>query len=242
MKKVLSIAIALCMMLTLSVCAFADDTVVLNLDQEDAYIFWSNGNWETGEFTDYAMTDFIAALQTEGAQLVITRGTESHIEHNGGETYEKFLITNSWYSGADVTTGNTWVALGTAGHNSTTEPDVGIIDCISDDGITIVYDANTIAQALVDGGFDVEGTTVLFISNSLPAGSYKISNISVILPESAAAEETTDEADASSDVEETTEAVESTETSTASSPDTGVALALVPMAIAGIAVVSSKRR
>ncbi len=53
-----------------------------------------------------------------------------------------------------------------------------------------------------------------------------------------------DEEDASSEtveaVEETTEATE--ETTTAASPSTGVALALVPMAIAGIAVVSSKRR
>ncbi|MCD8345058.1 MAG: hypothetical protein LUC38_03750 [Oscillospiraceae bacterium] len=241
MKKVLSIALAIVMVLSVSVVAFADDTVVLNLDQEDAYIFWSNGNWSTGEFTDYLMTDLIAALQTEGTQLVITRSAETHIEHSGSETYEKFLVTDSWYSGVDVESGYNWVSLGTAGHNSTTEPGVGIIDCISDDGITIVYDGNTIAQALVDGGFDAEGHSVVFISNSSPESQYKVSNISVIVPEGAAAEEAeeTEEAEAA---EETTEAAESTETSTASSPDTGVALALVPMAIAGIAVVSSKRR
>ncbi len=239
MKKVLSIALAIVMVLSVSVCAFADDTVVLNLDQEDAYIFWSNGNWESGNFTDYTVAELVEALQVEGAQLVITRSAESTIVHNGSETYEKFLITNSSYSGSDVESGYTWVSLGTRGHNSTTEPDVGIIDPISDDGVTVVYDGATVAQRLVDGNFVVDGTTLVFISNSLPAGEYKISNISVIVPESAAAEETTEE---TSETEETTEAAESSETSTASSPDTGVALALVPMALAGIAVVSTKRR
>ncbi|MCD7824326.1 MAG: hypothetical protein LUG86_10005 [Oscillospiraceae bacterium] len=239
MKKVLSIVLAIVMVLSVSVVAFADDTVVLSLDQEDVYLFWSNGNWNTGDFTDYAMTDFIAALQTEGAQLVVVRASESTIQFSDGGDYEKILITNSWYSGADVTTGDTWVALGTAGHTDADEPNKGIIDPISDDGVTIVYDANTVGQALADGGFGVDGTTVTFISNSHPDGVYKFSSISVIVPEGAAAAEETEEAEAA---EETTEAAESTETSTASSPDTGVALALVPMAIAGIAVVSSKRR
>ncbi|MCC8196162.1 MAG: hypothetical protein LIO49_05075, partial [Ruminococcus sp.] len=209
MKKVLSIALAIVMVLSVSVVAFADDTVAFDLDQEDVYLFWSNDNWSTGDFTDYAMTDFIAALQTEGAQLVIVRASESTIQFADGGDYEKILITNSWYSGADVTTGDSWVALGTAGHTDADEPNKGIIDPISDDGVTVVYDANTIAQALADGGFDVEGTTVTFISNSSPAGVYKFSSISVVVPEVVedvnASEETTEEA--------TEEASESTETS-----------------------------
>ncbi|MCD8006826.1 MAG: hypothetical protein LUF29_07650 [Oscillospiraceae bacterium] len=54
-------------------------------------------------------------------------------------------------------------------------------------------------------------------------------------------EETTEEAEATEEVtEEATE--EASEETTTASPSTGVALALLPMAIAGIAVVSSKRR
>ncbi len=49
----------------------------------------------------------------------------------------------------------------------------------------------------------------------------------------------TAEAEETAETEETTEAAEET---TTTSPSTGVALALVPMAIAGFAVVSSKRR
>lgn len=56
-----------------------------------------------------------------------------------------------------------------------------------------------------------------------------------------AEEETADATEETAEAtEETTEAAE--ETTTTTSPSTGVALALVPMAIAGIAVVSSKRR
>ncbi|MCD7784629.1 MAG: hypothetical protein LUH18_03475 [Oscillospiraceae bacterium] len=243
MKKVLSIAIALCMMLTLTVCVFADDEVIFSEDT----MFWSSGNWNDYTLENATITEFVELLQTEGAVLVVTRDTEFHIEHSGSETYEKILILNSWWSGTDVNSGLQWVSLGTAGHTSTTEPDVGIIDCISDDGVTVMWDGATVAQALIDGGFNVEGSSPCMIINCSADGAYKISNVSIIVTETVAEEtaeeETTEEAEAS-ETEETTESSESTETASAStsSPDTGVALALVPMAIAGIAVVSSKRR
>ncbi|MCD8006822.1 MAG: hypothetical protein LUF29_07630 [Oscillospiraceae bacterium] len=245
MKKFVSIAIALVMVLSLTVCAIADDALL----SEDT-MFWSNGNWSDYTLDDITMPALLEALQTEGACLVLTRDTESTIEFGDG-TWEKFCILDSWWSGSDVTTGNSWVVLGTGKSTSEDEPGTGIIDCVYDDGITIMWDGATVAQALIDGGFNSEGG-VTIISNSSNDGAYKIINVSVVISEYAssasteeesAEEETTEEAE-SAETSETTESTESTETTSAStsSPDTGVALALVPMAIAGIAVVSSKRR
>ncbi|MCD7890031.1 MAG: hypothetical protein LUG23_09010 [Oscillospiraceae bacterium] len=240
MKKFVSIAVALVMVLSLTVCAFADD-----LPSEDT-VFWSNGNWADYTLDNITMPELIEALQTEGACLSITRDTETHLVYDDG-VWEKFCILDSWWSGVDVTTGYQWVTLGTGGTTSADEPDGGIIDCVYDDGVTILWDGATVAQALIDGGFNSEGGVTL-INNSSNDDSYKITNVSVVISEYATStssaeeetEETTEEAEAT---EETTEeASESTETTTASSPDTGVALALVPMAIAGIAVVSTKRR
>ncbi len=248
MKKFVSIAVALVMVLSLTVCAFADDALL----SEDT-VFWTNGNWADYTLDDITMPELIEALQTEGACLAVTRDTETHLVYDDG-VWEKYCILDSWWSGTDVTTGYQWVTLGTGGTTSADEPDGGIIDCVYDDGVTIMWDGATIAQALIDGGFNSEGGVTMII-NSSDDGAYKVTNVSVVISEyatstSSAEEETTDEtsddADAAEDTsdatEETAEASESTETSTASSPDTGVALALVPMAIAGIAVVSSKRR
>ncbi|MCD7847628.1 MAG: hypothetical protein LUG49_06340 [Oscillospiraceae bacterium] len=233
MKKFVSIAVALVMVLSLTVCAIADDALV----SEDT-MFWTNGNWADYTLDNITMTELLEALQTEGACLVLTRDPETHIVYDDG-TWEKFCILDSWWSGTDVTTGNGWVVLGSGGTTSEDEPDGGIIDCVYDDGVTVMWDGATVAQALIDGGFNSEGGVTMII-NSSDDGAYKITNVSVVVSDVASSveEETTEEA--SSDAEETTEA--STETSTASSPDTGVALAFVPMAIAGIAVVSSKRR
>ncbi len=243
MKKFVSIAVALVMVLSLTICAVADDALL----SEDT-VFWSNGNWNPYTLDTITMPELIEALQTEGACLSVTRDTETHIVFDDG-TWEKFCILDSWWQGVDVTTGNQWVTLGTGGSTSEDEPGTGIIDCVYDDGVTILWDGATVAQALIDGGFNSEGNVYMII-NSSNDGAYKVSNVSVVISEYATSassaeeeteetEETTEEAEAA---EETSEAAESTETSTASSPDTGVALALVPMAIAGIAVVSSKRR
>ena len=246
MKKFVSIALAIVMVLSVSVCAFADDALV----SEDT-VFWSNGNWNDYTLDSITMPALLEALQTEGACLVVTRDTETHLVYDDG-VWEKFMILDSWWSGVDATTGNQWVCLGTGGTTSADEPDSGIIDCVYDDGVTIMWDGATVAQALIDGGFNSEGNAYMII-NSSDDGAYKVTNVSVVISEyatstSSSEEETTDETsdeaaeDTSDATEETAEASESTETSTASSPDTGVALALVPMAIAGFAVVSSKRR
>jgi len=233
MKKVLSIALALCMMLTLTVCVFADDEVIWSEDT----LFFTSGNWN-----DYSFDDgdgLLEALQVEGAVLVITRDAESGVTGGGtSDSYENFILIDSWY----VCSPYVW--LGTAGHTAADEPSKeGLIDCLSDDGLVCMYDAATVYAAYEAGGALAGGSPII-ISNTSAEGVYKITNVSVIVPETPVATSTeSEETEEASEetAEETTEA-SSTETSTASSPDTGVALALVPMAIAGIAVVSSKRR
>ncbi|MCD7731880.1 MAG: hypothetical protein LUH56_00350 [Oscillospiraceae bacterium] len=228
MKKVLSIALAIVMVLSVSVVAFADDEVIWGPEE---HLFFNSDSWATQEIED--PDAFLEALQVEGAVLVITRDTEVHIGFETDGAYENFCLIDSWYS-----TGDERCWLGTAGHTSADEPDKGIIDCLSDDGVTVTYDANAVYARYEEMGALNGGTPTLVINTS-ETNAYKVSYISVIVPETTE-EEAVEDVNAT---EETTEeASESTETSTASSPDTGVALALVPMAIAGFAVVSSKRR
>ncbi len=230
MKKVLSIVLAIVMVLSVSVVAFADDEVLFS-EEVDFFV----GNWVTATLEN--SDDFLEALQVEGAQLVLTRSTNAGIVYEDDGPYENYLLFDSWYQGGS------YIWLGTGGHSTADEPgkaDEGMIDCLEDDGINIYYDANTVYAALEAAGDIIEYDSIMVISNVTDDASFRLVTVSVILPESAA-EETAEEAEAS-EAEETAEASESTETSTASSPDTGVALALVPMAIAGIAVVSSKRR
>ncbi|MCD7890028.1 MAG: hypothetical protein LUG23_08995 [Oscillospiraceae bacterium] len=228
MKKVLSIALAIVMVLSVSVVAFADDEVIWSEDT----LFFTAGNW-----ADYTLEDgdgLLEALQVEGAVLVITRDAESGVTGGGtSDSYENFILIDSWY------VCNPYVWLGTAGHTAADEPSKeGLIDCLSDDGLVVTYDAATVYAAYEAGGA-LDGGSPIIIINTSAEGAYKVTNISVVVPETTE-EEAVEDVNAS---EETTEeASESTETSTASSPDTGVALALVPMAIAGFAVVSSKRR
>ena len=233
MKKVLSIAVALCMMLTLTVCVFADDEVVWSEDT----MFFSAGNWES--YTVEDPDGLLEALQTEGAVLTITRSAESGVTEGGTSTsYENFVLIDSWYAC------DPYVWLGTAGHTTADEPDkAGLIDCLSDDGLVCTYDAATVYAAYEAAG-GLDGGSPIIISNTSASGVYSITNISVVIPETPIETSSDVEVESTDATEETTEA--STETSSssssASSPDTGVALALVPMAIAGFAVVSSKRR
>ncbi|MCD8106899.1 MAG: hypothetical protein LUE20_02905 [Oscillospiraceae bacterium] len=239
MKKVLSIVLAIVMVLSVSVVAFADDEVIWGPEE---HVFFNSSSWATQEIDD--PEGFLEALQVEGAVLVITRDTEVHIQYTENTeeadgTYENFCFIDSWYS-----TGDERCWLGTAGHSSSDEPDKGIIDCLSDDGITVTYDANAVYARYEEMGA-LSGGTITLVINTSETNAYKVSSISVILPETT---EETSEDDSSSETAEASE--DATETSTesssssssSSSPDTGVALALVPMAIAGIAVVSSKRR
>ncbi|MCD8107682.1 MAG: hypothetical protein LUE20_06950 [Oscillospiraceae bacterium] len=196
----------------------------------------SSNGWGQLDLGDTALID---ALSTEGALLVITRDGVSDTVHNGSETYEKFGLVNSWWSGD-------WIALGTAGHTSATED--GVIDCISDDGTTAVYDGATVYAEWVSRGMNAGGTALL-ISNT--SNTLHISNVTVYVPvgtivaEDVDVEEPVESTDTETEEDGddlTVDDIDEVETPAETNPTTGVALALVPMAIAGLAVVSSKRR
>ncbi len=221
----------------------AGTTTIDGVEYEAAYssdIKLASGSWSAADLGDTSILD---ALATEGALLVVTRDSEQNIVFSNEETiYEKFVLVNSWYSGDTV-------QLGTAGHTSADEPDTGIIDCISDDGTTAVYDGNTIYDTWVSNGLNAGGT-VLFISNT-SSTDYSIANITVYVPAGTVTAEDVDVDEPAEEGETETEDDEAedltvdddtTETPAETNPTTGAVLALVPMAIAGFAVVSSKRR
>ncbi|MCD7733481.1 MAG: hypothetical protein LUH56_08605 [Oscillospiraceae bacterium] len=181
-------------------------------------------------------TSLMDALSIEGAILVIERDTETLVSY-ADEEYEKILFIDSWWSN-----NSTPISLGTAGHTSADED---VIDCLSDDGITIIYDGATIYQAWVDGGYAEGGSELVLISNT--SASYKIINVTVYVPagtviEEVAVDEPAEDTNSETEDDELdvddTDAEEVTETN----PTTGAVLALVPMAIAGFAVVASKRK
>ncbi|MCD7771608.1 MAG: hypothetical protein LUH23_05930 [Oscillospiraceae bacterium] len=128
------------------------------------------GNWEQVNLD--SDTSLMDALAEDGAILVVTRDTETVVSYADGG-YEKLLFIDSWWSN-----NSTPMALGTAGHTSADESDV--IDCTSDDGITIIYDGATIYQAWVDGGYADGGNAIVFISNT--SASYNIVSIQVLVP------------------------------------------------------------
>ncbi len=147
--------------------------------------------------------------------------------------------------------------LGTGGHTDADEESTTIIDCISDDGVSVMYDGNTIYDAWVAAGMSNGGTATLITNTS---GLYQITNVTVYVPAGSATSEevTVEEVEISEPQEPTdteteedgTDDVDVSETGTddttadvaESNPTTGVALALLPMAIAGFATVISKRR
>ncbi|MCD7823177.1 MAG: hypothetical protein LUG86_04065 [Oscillospiraceae bacterium] len=190
------------------------------------------GNWNKVSLGD---SSFATALSTEGAMLVITRDSESTISYVSGEAYEKFMIGKDDSNHVDLAT------VGT-----TTEDEEGLVAFTSDDGTTAIYDGATVYAALEAAGMADLDSYVL-ISNT--SGSYTITNVSVYVPagtivsEDVGVDEPAEEGETETEedgedltVEDETPAAEET------NPTTGVALALVPMAIAGFAVVSSKRR
>ncbi|MCD8006564.1 MAG: hypothetical protein LUF29_06275 [Oscillospiraceae bacterium] len=130
----------------------------------------SSSNWNSYSFSDTAIVD---AMATEGAILVVTRSTVPN-----EVSYDKFGFVDAYWS-----MGN-WVALGTATSKTTDTESPVDIDCVFDNGTTVVYDANTIYNALVAAGFYGEDCgPAQFISNS-GSETYTITNVSVYIPSS----------------------------------------------------------
>ncbi len=203
-------------------------------------ILFTSSGWGTYDLGDTALID---ALSVEGSILVITRDRETSITFDDN-SYEKFGLVDSWWSGD-------WMQLGTGGHTDADEESATIIDCISDDGVSVMYDGNTIYDAWVAAGMSNGGTATLITNTS---GLYQITNVTVYVPagsttveevEVTEPQEPTDtetEEDGTDDVDVSETDTDDTADVAESNPTTGVVIALVPMAIAGLAVVASKRR
>ncbi len=238
MKKIVSIAIALCLVFSLGLTAFAAEVVY----SED-FPFWDAGNWTESDIADED-GNFFELLNNENAYLVITRSVETHIEFSETE-WEKFNILDSWWSGVypnPVDEACQWIQLGTAGHTSEDEASI-LVDCVYDDGITIKWPGKPIYDLLAAAGALGKGKPHIICNEGAGEGIYKITNVSIVIEdEPIVAEDTTTEAPAedTTPAEDAPAAVE--DTATSAPADTGIALALVPMAIAAAAVVVSKRR
>ncbi len=251
MKKVLSIVLAIALVLSLSVVAFAEEKLI-----DEKLMFFSASNWS--QYTaDTTMADLVAALQTPGAYLVITRSNEpTDIDwDNGG--YEKFCITDSWWAGRipnDAGEEINVVRLGTGKHTIANMTAAGApydvsLDCVLDDGINVWYDGAALAAILVDCGFTAGGPAIEVTSNTSSA-DYDVVNMAVVIPDEpiAAPEAPVEEEAPAEDVPavEDTPAVEETPAVDAPADEapaeTGLALAIVPMIVALAAVVVSKKR
>ncbi len=130
----------------------------------------ASAEWDTTDLSDASLVE---ALATEGSVLVVTRSEETNIVFDtDAGTYDKFGLVNSWWSGD-------WIVLGTAGYASGDEDGVTVIDCISDDGTTVMYDGITVYNEWAARGMNAGGSA-LFITNS--SGSYTITNVTVLVP------------------------------------------------------------
>ncbi|MCD7824322.1 MAG: hypothetical protein LUG86_09985 [Oscillospiraceae bacterium] len=212
MKKFVSIAVALAMVLSLSIVAFADTTVA------------STEITVSGSYT----IDIL----------------------DGADFTDETLYLYIYFSLND----DSKAGWGPAGLCSPTDGSVNCIGYQSPGGYELTANADgyvcfaltDIAAAFEAAGFDANDGVILNWWEAEYCTPLSVALVSTDDNYAVAEEETTEAAEESAEAaEETTESTEassSEETASAASPSTGVALALVPMALAGIAVVSSKRR
>ncbi len=248
MKKFLAILAALVMVLSLTLCVAADDQVVLSED----LLFFTAGNWSQFDL-ETTMDDLLEALATPGSYFVVTRSNEiAETICFPDEGYEKFFMTDGWWSmrvpndaGEEIN----GIRMGTANHTIDAAVANGntydvTIDAVLDDGIKVWYDGAELLALLNSSLPESHGSSIVFVSNTSTT-SYKITNISVVVPETPIVEENEPVADTTENTEtpaDTTEP-ENTETPVEKEPaNTGIALAVVPMAVAAVAVALSKKR
>ncbi len=246
MKKFVSIVLAMLMVCAMAVTVCAEEV----LYSEDTP-FWDAGNWSEFDLTD-ADGNFFELLNNENAYLVLTRSKETHLEFADG-IYEKYCLLDTWWSAKYPNAADAecqWIELGTGGHGSAEEARV-LIDCVSDDGIKVMWPAKAIYDLLEANGALGKGTPHFICNSSATADDFKITNVSIIVPdapiEAPAAETTEPAADTTEPAADTTEpAADTTEPTpaaeTSEPADTGIVLALLPMAVAAAAVVVSKRK
>jgi len=231
MKKILSIILAAVLVLSMSVIAFADET----LFEHEVPFPEDNGWWQ-----DYAdlrsNADLITAMKTDGAKLVIKADAMVGDGADGHGYQYGFQDTNSW---TDVL-----VHFNFAGGEGNLAAESVVID---GDYAIITVDCKTMMDTAATLGAELNAFNWI---NGACSGA-KTYSISVIIPD-APAEAPAETTPAETTPAETTPAettpaettpAETTPAEETSEPaNTGIVLAVLPMAIAAAAVVVSKRK
>lgn len=218
MKKFVSIVLAMILVLSMSVVALAEEVLfTYEVKFPEEHGWWKDDQ----DFKSNA--DFIAALQTEGAKVVVKAdaavadGAEGHgFQYGIQETVDDwgYVLCHSNFANGEGAIG----------------ADSAIVD---GDYSYITFDAAAFLAACEANGVSTESWQWI---NGAAAG--KTYSISVIVPDAPAAETTEPAAETNEPAAETAPAADET-----SEPaNTGIVLALLPMAVAAAAVVASKRK
>lgn len=218
MKKFVSIVLAMILVLSMSVVALAEEVLfTYEVKFPEEHGWWKDDQ----DFKSNA--DFIAALQTEGAKVVVKAdaavadGAEGHgFQYGIQETVDDWgdVLCHSNFANGEGAIG----------------ADSAIVD---GDYSYITFDAAAFLAACEANGVSTESWQWI---NGAAAG--KTYSISVIVPDAPAAETTEPAAETNEPAAETAPAADET-----SEPaNTGIVLALLPMAVAAAAVVVSKRK
>lgn len=225
MKKIMALVLAIALALSLSVSAFAAE--LYNLTEKssedggaiDGFVI---SGWCPSLITEYqfpqVMADFKAAIQTEGAKIeVVSSGPINGIllqsyPLDGGSNYPHIIFTEGTSTEVDGKT-------------------VTVFDCAA------FIAAYTSTDHTDDPSVKLSMDNVLNFAVDASEGTV-LTSVRVYTEDEAPADDTTDEAapDESTDAEDVAPAEDTTPA------ETGVVLALVPVAIAAAAVVISKRR
>ena len=225
MKKILSIVLALALVLSMSVVAFADETLF-----EHEIPFPEDNGWWKEDLDLKSNADLVAALKAEGAKLVIKAdaivgdGVDGHGYQYG------FQDTSSWV--------NVIAHFNFANGEGQLAAESVVID---GDYAIITIDGATILSAAEAAGATLEAYNWI---NGACAGA-KTYSVSVIVPDAPVEAPAETPAENTETPAENTEApAENTEApaETSEPANTGIVLALLPMAVAAAAVVVSKRK
>ncbi|MCD7785598.1 MAG: hypothetical protein LUH18_08520 [Oscillospiraceae bacterium] len=226
MKKILAIAVAVLMICTLSLSVFADDLYVLEEGANDVvYGKFADGvsvsGWYKSFITEYmypeVMAEFLEAIQTDGAQIEIT----ADVAATG-------VLLQAYADGA-----YTWANI----------TDTVSVTTNSDGNYVVLFDAATLIAAYTDAGLsldDVLNFGVDFNEGDAVVYGVKVVTGTVADTSSDATDDTSADNEADASTEESTDSSATEETT--SSPDTGIVMAVLPMAIAAAAVVATKKR
>ena len=231
MKKILSIAVALMMVMALSICVFADDEVVYEYTVPGPVD--TNGSWwDTSSGLTSSDADFVAAIQTEGTMLriecdaVAVDGAEGH-----GFQY-----------GFQCTSGN-WTMATIHSNFANGEGVCGADEIVVNGDRAYIYVDAPAFYALAKETIEGAGDSIdswQWISGQCTGKNYSIAVVKHAAAE-APAETEAPAAETEAPAETTAETEEPASTPAPEAPKTGLALAVVPAVMALAAVAVSKK-